>query len=216
MRYVFSKFFILAGFLFLTACSVPDPDTEERVDLGDFALGHNVAVTVNAQKVGPSRTASAEEWEKVIEAAIAKRFERYEGEKLYHIALNLDAYALAVPGIPIVLSPKSIASAKLTVWDDAAGKKLNEKPRQITVFEQVDGDTLLGSGLTQKKEEQMFNLAAQLSKAVQRYLLANGEWFGIETTDEAKAAAEKDVLSLPSDADATAETPADIEVPSEG
>jgi hypothetical protein len=216
MRYIFSKFATLTTALVLSACSVPDPDTEEQVDLGNFSLGHNVAVTVNAQKVGPSRTASAEEWEEVIEAAIAKRFDRHEGEKLYHIALNLDAYALAIPGIPIVLSPKSIASAKLTVWDDAESTKLKEKPRQITVFEQVNGDTLLGSGLTQKKEEQMFNLAAQLSKAVQRYLLANGEWFGLETTEEAKAAAEKDVLTLPSDADATPAIPTDEEVPAEG
>lgn len=203
MTKLFSKLTALAFAVTLSACSVPDPETEERVNLGNFSLGHNVAVTKNAKKVGPSRSASAEEWEAAIEAAVGKRFSRYEGEKLYHIALNLDAYALALPGIPIVLSPKSILSAKLTVWDDAAGKKLNEKTRQITVFEHVDGETIIGSGLTQSREEQMFNLAAQLAKAVQRYMLANGEWFGVTPTDEAKAAADADVLKLPGDVDAT-------------
>ena len=48
---------------------------------------------------------------------------------------------------------------KLTVWDDAAGKKLNDEPEQITVLENLDGDTIVGSGLTKSAEEQLQSLS---------------------------------------------------------
>jgi hypothetical protein len=181
----------------LSACAVPDPETEEVANLGDFRLGHNVVVTKNAKQIGPSRQASPEEWETLLEGEMAKRFGRYQGEKLYHIGINLDGYALAVPGIPLVLSPKSAVVVSVNVWDDAVGKKLNEKPHQMTIFEQLDGNTIVGSGLTQKREQQMANLAAKMTAAVQRYLEANAEWFGVGVTEEAKAAAEADVLKVP-------------------
>jgi len=145
----------------LGACAVADPDTDPQVPLGNFTLGHNVAVTQNAQKIGPSRTATAEEWEKTLEGAIAARFGDYDGEKLYHLGINLDGYALAIPGVPVVLAPKSALVISLTVWDDAEERKLNEPPRQMTIFEQFDGGTIVGSGLTRQREEQMENLAAQ-------------------------------------------------------
>ncbi|MEP5760488.1 MAG: hypothetical protein ABJ327_14480 [Litoreibacter sp.] len=181
----------------LSACAVADPDKEEQVDLGNFAFGHNVAVTKNAKKVGPSRTASADEWEIAMEGAMEKRFGRYEGDKFYHIGINLDAYALAVPGIPLVLSPKSIMAITVNVWDDAENEKLTLEPRRMTVFEQIDGDTIVGSGLTQTREEQMSNLTANMAKAVERFLVANADWFGVEASDAAKAAAEQDVLKIP-------------------
>lgn len=198
----------------LSACAVPDPDTEERASLGDFQLGHNVVVTKNAKKIGPSRTASPEEWEELLEAEMERRFGRYEGGKLYHIGINLDGYALAVPGVPIVLSPKSALVISVTVWDDADNKKLNVPPRQITVLEQFDGNTILGSGLTQGRNKQMKNLAAAMTRAVQRYLVANREWFGEEADLEAKAAAEADVLKIPeAQAEAAA---AEVGLPAEG
>lgn len=198
----------------LSACAVPDPDTEERASLGDFSLGHNVVVTKNAKKIGPSRTASPEEWEELLEAEMERRFGRYEGEKQYHIGINLDGYALAVPGVPVVLSPKSALVISVTVWDDAENRKLNEPPRQMTILEQFDGNTILGSGLTQNRNKQMKNLAAAMTRAVQRYLVANREWFGEEPDAEAKAAAEADVLKIP-DAQAQAAAAAELELPAE-
>jgi hypothetical protein len=199
MTNLVTKLIAAAAMVALSACAVPNPDNEEQVALGNFALGHNVVVTKNAKKIGPSRTASAEEWETILEAAMEKRFGRYEGEKLYHIGINLDGYALAVPGIPVVLSPKSILAIKVNVWDDAAEKKLTEEPRSLTIFEQLDGGTILGSGYANTREEQMANLAAQMAKAVERFLVANGEWFGQTASEEAIAAAEQDVLKLPDD-----------------
>lgn len=181
----------------LSACAVPDPDVEEQVSLGDFQLGHNVVVTKNAKKIGPSRSATPEEWEELLEGEMERRFGKYEGEKLYHIGINLDGYALAVPGVPVVLSPKSAMVVSVTVWDDAANTKLNEPPRQMTILEQFDGNTILGSGLTQGRKKQMKNLAAAMTRAVQRYLVANREWFGEEPDPDAKAAAEADVVKIP-------------------
>jgi hypothetical protein len=201
-----SKLIALSLVVTLGACAVANPDNEEQVPLGNFALGHNVVVTKHAKKIGPSRTASAEEWETILEAAMEKRFGRYEGEKLYHIGINLDGYALAVPGIPVVLSPKSILAIKVNVWDDAAEKKLTEKPRSLTIFEQLDGGTIVGSGYANSREEQMANLAAQMAKAVERFLVANGEWFGETASEEAIAAAEQDVLKIPDGVEAPAET----------
>lgn len=199
MSRTFAKICAVLSLVVLSACAVSNPDTDTQVDLGNFALGHNVAVTKNAKKVGPSRSASAEEWELAMEGAMAKRFDRYEGEKFYHIGINLDAYALAVPGIPLVLSPKSILVVSVNVWDDAENKKLTEEPHRLTVFEQLDGETMLGSGLTRTREEQVANLSANMASAVERYLLANAEWFGGEVSEDARLAAEKDVLKIPAE-----------------
>jgi len=197
----------------LSACAVPDPDLEEAVNLGDFSLGHNVVVTKNAKKIGPSREASPEEWEELLEAEMERRFGKYEGDKLYHIGINLDGYALAVPGVPIVLSPKSALVVSVTVWDDAANKKLNVPPRQMTILEQFDGNTILGSGLTQGRNKQMKNLAAAMTRAVQRYLVANREWFGEEADEAAKAAAEADVLKIPEAQAEAAAAAAEVTLP---
>lgn len=195
-----SKLVALGLALALSACAVANPDTDPQVSLGDFSLGHNVVVTQNARKVGPSRNATPEEWETLLEGEIAKRFDRHTGDKLYHLGINLDGYALAIPGVPVVLAPKSLMLVTVNVWDDAAGVKLADEPRQLTVFEQFDGGTIIGSGLTRSREEQMSNLAAQMAAAVERYLLANGEWFGIDPDAEAVAASEADVLKIPDDA----------------
>ncbi|GFE66430.1 hypothetical protein [Litoreibacter roseus] len=181
----------------LTACGVKDPDATRDLNLGDFRLGHNIVVTKNARKIGPTREATAEEWETLLEGEIEKQFGGYEGDKLYHLGINLDGYALAVPGVPVLLSPKSVLVISLTVWDDAAAKKLNEPPRQLTIFEQLDGGTVFGSGITRDREEQMNNLATQMSAAIGRFLVANSEWFGVTPTEEDRAAAEEDVLKIP-------------------
>jgi hypothetical protein len=178
----------------LSACAVPDPDTEEQVPLGDFRLDLNVAVTDNASKMGVSRTATAEEWEEVLEAAIDKRFRRYEGEKFYHISYSLDGYILATKGGRLALAPRSAMSVTVHVWDSETKTRLEERSKQILVLEQLDGETFIGSGFFNTKEQQMQNLAAQFSKAVERWLVANGDLFGQYVDADAKEAAAKDDL----------------------
>ncbi len=170
--------------LFAIASACTPADQKPVTPLGDFALGYNIVIAKNAKPVGPSRQATAEEWEAAIKKEIETRFSRQTGEKLYHIGIGVDAYALAVPGIPIVLSPKSVLAITVNVWDDTAGRRVNAEPRRFTVFERSSGATFVGSGLTSSKEEQMQRLASNAALKIEEWLAQNEAWF----TPEAAAA----------------------------
>ncbi|WP_430465971.1 hypothetical protein [Tabrizicola sp.] len=188
MRFLRAACLLLGVGLGLMACQTNDL-AEPPAPLGDFALGHNIVVTSNMQKVAISRNASGEDWEAALEKAIDQRFGRYQGEKLYNIGVSIDAFALAPPGVPLVLNPKSALGITVTIWDDAAQKKLNEEGKQIIVMEKMSGETVLGSGLTQSAAKQMEILSYNAAKAIEGWLLENPEWFGLppkaETTGPA-------------------------------
>ena len=175
MRRLLSLFLALG---LLAACETNDL-AEAPVPLGNFALGLNIAVADNMQKVPISRDASVADWEASIIRAVENRFRRYDGTKTFNIGINVDAYALAPPGIPIVASPKSVLVVSANIFDDAAGVKLNAEPKQLMVFEGVSGDSLIGSGLTRTKAEQMEALSYNAVKAVERWLAENPQWFGL-------------------------------------
>lgn len=171
----------------LSACTNPDDLDRAPVDLGDFALGHNVVVAPNLTKGPASREASKEEWIASMKQAVDERFSRYDGARLYHLGISIEGYVLAVPGVPVVASPKSALILNATLWDDARGVKLNEKPEQITVIESISGETILGSGLTQSKEVQMTNLSRNAAKLIQNWLVREKfkqGWFGGEDGSE--------------------------------
>ncbi len=176
------SFLLLSFALLLAACSPSGDDLNEPpVPLGPFKLGHNIVVASKAVKGPLSRNASEEELIAALSGAIADRFERYDGDRLYHFGVSVEGYVLAAPGIPIVYSPKSVMIINVTVWDDAAGGKLNEKPEQLTVFESLSGETVISSGLTQSKEQQLRNLTVNAAKQIERYLtrqIKNEGWFG--------------------------------------
>ena len=162
----------------LSACAKNDlADPPEA--LGDFALGLNIVVADNVQKVPISRNATPEEWEVAMKKAVNDRFGRYQGTKLYNIGISVDGFALAPPGIPVVAAPKSILVVTANIWDDAAGKKLNAEGKQLTVFESLSGETVIGTGLTRTKAEQMDALSYNAVKSVERWLADNPEWFGL-------------------------------------
>jgi hypothetical protein len=163
----------------LGACASNTDLVEAPETLGNFRLGHNIVVANDPQKVPISREADPEDWDKSLTAALEKRLRRYDGEKFYNLGVSVDAYALAPPGIPLVVSPKSALVITATLWDDAAGVKLNEKGEQFTVFEGLDGNTLVGSGLTQTAEQQMERLSFNAAKRVERWLSDHPEWFGL-------------------------------------
>jgi hypothetical protein len=69
---------------------------------------------------------------------------------------------------------------RVTVWDDAAGVKLNEKAHQISVLESFSEKSVLGSGVTQSAEQQLRNLSVNASKQIELYLsrqMAEHGWF---------------------------------------
>ena len=154
--------------------------------LGNFRLGHNIVVSPNFAKGPLSREMSKERWTEALTERLAERFGRYEGEKLYHFGISLEGYVLAQPGIPIVASPKSVLVIRVTVWDDAAGGKMNEKAEQIMVFESLSGEQVIGSGLTQSAEQQLDNLTKNAAKMVENWLLrqkASKGWFTDQETE---------------------------------
>ena len=59
---------------------------------------------------------------------------------------------------------------RATVWDDAAGEKLNPEPKEITVLEAVNPDTVVGSGLTQSKEVQLENLSVNAALQIEKWM----------------------------------------------
>ena len=171
---------LLIGLLAVAGCTNPNDLDEAPAYLGNFALGHNVVVAPNLTKGPVSRDASKEEWIDEMKAAIDERFGRYDGSKLYHLGISVEGYVLAIPGVPIVASPKSALVLNVTAWDDAAGGKLNEKPHQVIVAETISGNTIFGSGLTQSKQKQMHNLTRNAAKQIQNWLVKmnNDEgWF---------------------------------------
>ncbi|OYX44963.1 MAG: hypothetical protein B7Z02_02685 [Rhodobacterales bacterium 32-67-9] len=181
---------------FLAACAADDL-SQPPTDFGEFALGYNIVVAKNAKPIGPSRTATAEEWETVLKEAIGARFGRYDGDKLYHIGIGVDGYALAVPGVPVVLSPKSVLAITVDVWDDTAGRKINAEPKTFTVFERLSGETVVGSGLTQTKEQQMANLSANAARLINNWLIENGAWFTLEAVAARALLPKPDAAPLP-------------------
>jgi len=166
------------GLMLLAACQTNDL-AEPPVPLGDFALGLNISVTDKLQMVPISRKATPEQWEAAMIKAIDARFGRYQGPKLYNIGIAIEAYALAPPGVPVVLKPRSILVITANVFDDAAGKQLNAEGRQFHVWERASAETLVGSGLTQSKQRQMEILAYNAAKKVEDWFLENPEWFGL-------------------------------------
>lgn len=218
-RSVFRLLALCLTFGLVAGCTNPNDLDRAPVPLGDFKLAHNVVVAPNLTKGPASREASKEEWIAVMKKAIDERFSRYDGDKLYHLAISVEGYVLAVPGVPLVASPKSALIIHVTVWDDAAGKKLNEEPEQVTIVESISGSTLIGSGLTQSKEVQMENLSRNAAKLIQNWLVRqnlNEDWFGGAAANRAAAASVEDTAdstaAATASSDAAARAAAEAEV----
>jgi hypothetical protein len=175
---IFIKRIAILGLMtFLAACASGRNLGEQRTELVNFRLGH-VAVHAGDAVQGPaSRSAEAADWERTLEAEVRRRFARYEGERFYHLAIGVEGYVLAIPGIPLVLAPKSALIFSVVVRDDATGERLNERPHRITVLESLSGETAISSGLTQSAEQQMKNLTENGVAAIERWLASNPDWF---------------------------------------
>ncbi|MEO0937936.1 MAG: hypothetical protein AAFY38_07255 [Pseudomonadota bacterium] len=178
MRRIFRLLLVLTT---LAACGGAADLDAPPVPLGDFNLVHNIVVASKAQKGGPiSRAATEEQLTEAVQSAIAARFDRYDGARDYHFGVSVEGYILAQPGIPLVLAPKSGLIIRVTVWDDAAGKKLNDPPEEIMVLETFGTGAIIGSGYTLTAEEQLEQLAQNAAKAIERFLVQQMDedgWF---------------------------------------
>jgi hypothetical protein len=177
---MFRVFAILTTVIFMAACNGASDLNKPPVPLGDFNLYHNIVVAPKVQKLPISRVVSEEVLTTAVKDAIAERFDRYDGVRNYHFGVSVEGYVLAPPGIPLVLAPKSIMILNLTVWDDAAGRKLTDKPHQVTVFESFDQGPIVGSGYTKTAEEQLKNLSQNAAKSIEGYLVKQNAaegWF---------------------------------------
>lgn len=188
------RILIWLSFVVLAACTYESDLDEPPVDLGNFKLGHNVVVASRVEtELAFSREASEEQLTTAMKEAIDKRFGRYEGDKLYHLGVSVEGYILARGGIPVVAAPKSAMIIRVTVWDDAQAKKLNVPPEQMTIFENIDGQSIIGTGWTQTPEQQLEGLARNAAKAIETFLVrqnAEQGWFSSETSGNEEAVAD--------------------------
>ncbi|MGB0968217.1 MAG: hypothetical protein ACPGUX_08540 [Halocynthiibacter sp.] len=167
----------------VTACAKIDPTSEPVREMGQFKLGHNVVVAENAQPGPLTRSTNAEELEKALTTAMDERLGQYDGDRLIHIGIAVDGYVLALPGVPLVLSPKSVLALTVNVWDNETQEKLNAEPRRFAVFERGAAETVVGSGLTQNKAAQLENLSRNAALKIQNWILENPEWIGLTAED---------------------------------
>lgn len=164
----------------VAACNGASDLGKAAVPLGDFNLKHNIVVAPKVQKVPLCRALESDVMTSMLQEAVAERFDRYDGERLYHFGISIEGYCLAPPGIPVVAAPKSAMIIRITVWDDAKNKKLTKKAHQITVIESLDQGPLVGSGYTKTAEEQFKNLSQNAVKQIENFLVRENRdkgWF---------------------------------------
>jgi hypothetical protein len=136
--------------------------------MGDFQLGFTGVVTDAIRKTPPSRDAGPEAWERVMTSELERRFGAYRGGKDYVIALAMDGYALAPPGIPVLLTPKSLPVVTANLREAEPRRKL-PGPERIVTFEGAD-TLFLGSGLMMDGEAQMVTPARNIAFGIQSWL----------------------------------------------
>ena len=158
----------LGGIAGLAGCTVATPLDDPQPDLGTFQLVAPIVVTDTMKKIPPSRDASGEEWEASLKGAIRARFGGYGGGRDYYIAVAVDGYALAPPGVPVVLTPKSLLVVTANLWTARPQEKVLG-PTQLTVFEGPEG-LIIGSGLIKSAEEQREALALNMAFRIQRWI----------------------------------------------
>lgn len=170
---------LMIAALALAACETRTGLQAPPESLASFQLGHVAVVADKATKAPISRNATPEQWQVALDKAVRERFDRIPGDTYYHLGIHVDGYALAPPGVPLVVTPKSVLIISVTLMTDTeGGKKLNDKPEQLTVFETLSGDTVVGTGLTKTAEEQLQNLSFNAALAIEDWLARNPQYFG--------------------------------------
>ncbi|MBY6057950.1 hypothetical protein KUV26_14510 [Leisingera daeponensis] len=170
---------MLAALALLAACGETRLD-EAPEDLGAFQARVTHVYTEKALQWPLSRNADHSEWTAPIENALNTRLRRYRGAQEYDVAVTLEGFMLAPPGVPVLFSPKSAVVVNVFVYD-VAQKKFLAKKHQMEIFESTTGESaLLGSGHARTKEEQIQGLAINIADKVEEWMAEQHEaegWF---------------------------------------
>ncbi len=182
-------FLTLAVMLGLAACS--GPALTPNVDpIGNAQFGHNIVVGKDMAKGPLSRDGDHDAITASVKQALGAHFERFDGDRLYHMATIIDGYILAKPGVPLVLSQKSALFLKVTIWDDMNGIPIHDEPKEFMILEGVSPKTIIGSGLTHSAEEQLAELVQNAGYEIERWLRTQEKeqgWFTPEFTSTIEA-----------------------------
>ncbi|KIC34983.1 hypothetical protein [Leisingera sp. ANG-M7] len=169
----------LAALALLTACGETQLN-EAPEDLGAFQARVTHVYTEKALQWPLSRNAEHSEWTAPIENALNTRLRRYQGAQEYDVAVTLEGFMLAPPGVPVLFSPKSAVVVNVFVYD-VAEKKFLAKKHQMEIFESTTGESaVLGSGHARTKEEQIQGLAINIADKVEEWMAEQHEkegWF---------------------------------------
>lgn len=188
MKHILSLIHVLA---LLVACGETRLD-EAPEDLGAFQARVTHVYTEKALKWPLSRDADHSEWTAPIENALNARLRRYEGSQEYDVAVTLEGFLLAPPGVPVLFSPKSAVVVNVFVYDVAAKTYLAKK-HQMEIFESTTGESaLLGSGHARSKQEQIQGLAINIADQVEEWMAEQHReqgWFAPRAAAPASAAA---------------------------
>ena len=160
----------ICAFLLFASCSGGGQISEGPEPIGDFKLGHAVVSAKETVRGPMSHEMDPGDIEANLKSALVERLGRYTGAKFYHVSVAVEAYILNSSKVPVVMSPRSTLILGVSIWDDAAGQKLNADPRMFVIREPVSPATVIGSGLSRSKEKQFEVLAFQAAKAIENWL----------------------------------------------
>ena len=169
----------LLGGVLLAACTTkPEDLSVAPAPLGDFRLGHNIAIADNVV-LGPfSRELTEQQLETELQNAVARRLRRYDGDGLYHLGIVMGGLVLAQPGIPVVYAPQSVMILDVSVFDNVTQQRLNPEAKRIQVGEGFRNMVpVLGSGLVREADVQLANLSENAAREIEAWLQENPEWF---------------------------------------
>lgn len=173
------------AFLVLAACEATQLN-EPPEQLGEFKARVLHVYTEKALQWPLSRKADPSEWNKPMEDALRARLARYDGRQEYDVAVTLEGFLLATPGIPVVVNPKSVAVVNVFVYD-VAKKEFLVKKKQMQIFEDTTGESaILGSGYSRTKEEQIAGLSLRIADAIEELLAEEHRekgWFDLRAGD---------------------------------
>ncbi len=168
----------LAVLPFLAACAGTEDLSQPPEPLGDFRLGHNIAIADETVRGPFSRAFTEDQIEAALQDAVAVRLRRYDGNGLYHLGMNVGGVVLAQPGIPIVYAPSSRMIVDVTLFNNRTQSKINEEPERFIVGEGLSNTVpVLGSGLTRGADEQLANLSQNTARQIENWLKEHPEWF---------------------------------------